>query len=312
MSDIVTVTINPSIDISTAVGRVEPTRKLRCRSVLRDPGGGGINVARVVCRFGADTTAIFPVGGAIGNLLRRLVSERGIRSLTVDIVEETRESFTVLEEASGQQYRFVLPGPSLSESEWRACLDTLAAMPGRPQFVVASGSLAPGVPTDFYGRVAAVAGGLGARCVVDTSGPALAAAVERGVFLLKPNLGELRQLTGAPLADEAEQLAVCRRLVAEHPIEAVALTLAEAGALLVSRAGAWRARAPNVELVSAVGAGDSFLAAMVFALTQGHPLPEAFRHGVAAGTAALLTPGTELSRIEDVRRLLPEIVAEPL
>src|SRR5262245_17082149 len=116
MQTVVTVTPNPAIDISTAVEEVLPIRKLRCARARRDPGGGGINVARVARRFGADVTAIYPAGGSTGTLLQQLVDREGVRSIAISVREEMREDFTVLVEGSGKQYRFVLPGAELSES----------------------------------------------------------------------------------------------------------------------------------------------------------------------------------------------------
>jgi 6-phosphofructokinase 2 len=312
MTDIVTLTINPAVDLATSVARIEPTHKLRCRTVLRDPGGGGINVARVARRLGGDVAAIYPAGPSIGRLLRRLVDEQGITSIAVDIAEETREDFTALDERSGEQYRFVLPGPRLSEAEWRACLDALAKCEPAPHYVVASGSLPPNVPVDFYRQAAQLAAEMNARFVLDTSGPALRPALDCRLFLLKPNLRELRELTQLPLDDRAEQVDACRKLITDYRLELVALTLAEQGALLVTREQAWQARAPKVKLVSAVGAGDSFLGAMVWALSSGLHSPDAFRYGVAAGTAALLTPGTELCHPDDVNRLLADVSVEQL
>lgn len=312
MSDIVTVTMNPAIDVATSVERVEPTRKLRCKAVERDPGGGGVNVARVVRRLGGEVTAIYPVGGSIGRLLRRLIDAQDIASITIDVAEETRESFTVFDESIGDQYRFVLPGPHLGEAEWRGCLEALASVAPRPRFVVASGSLPPGVPEDFYAEVARRATALGAKTALDTSGPALREAVKRGVFLVKPNLGELRTLTDAPLGDERTRIAACRQIITAGGAEIVALTLSHEGSLMVTRDGAWRAAPVPVKIVSTVGAGDSFLGGMIWALADGRPLPEAFRYAAAAGAAALLSSGTELSHAEDIRRLLPEVAVTPV
>ena len=312
MSDIVTVTMNPAIDVATSVDRVEPTRKLRCKAVQRDPGGGGINVARVVRRLGGDVVAIYPEGGSIGRLLTRLVDAQGITSLAITVAEETREDFTAFDESIGDQYRFVLPGPHLSEPEWRRCLAALAALRHKPRFVVASGSLPPGVPDDFYAQLARCAGALGAKTLLDSSGAALQEALKDGVFLIKPNLGELRALTNAPLEDERTRIEACRRIVAAGAAEIVALSLGHEGALMVTQDGAWRAPALPVQIVSAVGAGDSFLGAMVWALASGQSLVEGFRWGVAAGSAALLTPGTELSHADDIRRLLPDVTVTPV
>jgi 6-phosphofructokinase 2 len=307
MALIVTLTPNPAIDISTSVDEVVPVRKLRCEAARRDPGGGGINVARVVQRLGADVTAIYPAGGATGELLRRLVERESVRSVAIPVAEETRESFTVFDEKRGEQFRFVLPGSGLSEAEWRACLDALEAVDPLPPFVVCSGSLPPGVPDDFYARVARCAKARGTKLILDTSGEPLARALQEGVFLAKPNLRELQEHAGMPLADEKSWLAAARRLIDVGRAEIIALTLAHQGALLVTRDSAFRAHTPDVKVVSTVGAGDSFVGGIVWALANGHDTIDAFRWGLAAGTAAVLNSGTELSHASDISRLFDQV-----
>jgi 6-phosphofructokinase 2 len=305
LSDIVTLTINPSVDIFVDVDRVEPTRKLRCSTPKRDPGGGGINVARVAHRLGSNVVAIYPVGGAIGKLLQRLVEREGIESLVTPSHVETRENFTAYEQESGEQYRFVLPGSTLHRTEWEACLDKLVSLPRKPKFVVVSGSVPPGVPEDFFARAVKEAKKLGAQTVVDTSGAALAAVLDEGVTMFKPNLNELADFFGEVLETDAARIAACRKLIVSGRAQAVALTLGEDGALLVTAKRAWKAQALAIEVVSAVGAGDSFVGGMVSALAAGQPIEEAFRVAVAAGSAAVMSPGTELCREAEVNRLLP-------
>ncbi len=312
MIGILTVTMNPSIDISASTDKVVPIRKLRCADVRRDPGGGGINVARVLKRLGGHCRALYPAGGSSGQLLHRLLEDEGIASLPVEIAADTREGFTVRDEATGDQYRFILPGASMCEADWRACLDRVAAIAGPQDYIVASGSLPPGVPDDFYARLAQIAASKGAHVILDTSGPPLAAALEAGVYLVKPNLRELRDLSARPLDRESDWASAADRLIRSGKAEIVALTLGDQGALLVSRSARLRARALAVRIASAVGAGDSFLAAMVWRLSSGGSLPEAFRYGVAAGTAALLTPGTELSRKADTDRLYEDVAVTEL
>lgn len=307
MPDIVTLTINPAIDIFVNVGHVEPTRKMRCSAPKRDPGGGGINVARVAHRLGSDVAAIFPIGGTIGKLLQRLVQREGIDSLVTPSHVETRENFTAYEETSGHQFRFVLPGSALHRAEWEACLDRLASLPSKPKFVVASGSVPPGVPDDFFARVVRHAKALGAETVVDTAGAALKAVLAEGVTLIKPNLMELAELVGSTLDNDQDRITACRTLIAGGRTEAVALTLGEQGALLVTATGAWRAQPMEIEVASTVGAGDSFLGGMVSALAAGKTLEQAFRVAVAAGSAAAMSPGTELCSDVEVLRLLPKV-----
>lgn len=309
MADVVTLTMNPSIDLSVSVPRVLPFHKLRCAEGRRDPGGGGINVARVMKRLGADVSAIYAAGGTLGQLLRQLIDAEAIPASPIPISGETREDFTVLERSTGAQYRFVLPGPHVAEREWRACLDRLAALDSRTRFIVGSGSLPPGVPDDFYGRVAQLAKQDLRKIVVDSSGPALRAAIAAGVYLIKPSLNEFRGLMGGdgPLETQADWIKACRRLVDRGQVEVVALTLGDRGALLVTRDRVLRAPALAIKPVSIVGAGDSFLGAMIGSLAAGHGLETAFRYGVAAGSAALLMPGTELCRQEDVERLIKDV-----
>ncbi|HET9716072.1 MAG TPA: 1-phosphofructokinase family hexose kinase [Pseudolabrys sp.] len=307
MPHIVTVTINPAIDIFVNVARVEPTRKLRCSAPKRDPGGGGINVARVAHRLGSSVSAIYPMGGAIGKLLYRLVEREGIESLVTPSHVETRENFTAYEESTGDQYRFVLPGSRLHPAEWEAVLDKLSGLPGAPQFVVVSGSEPPGVPEDFFARVVRHAKKMGAKSAVDTSGPALKSALNEGVTLIKPNLVELSDLLGASLATDDSRISACRKLISSGMVEIVALTLGEDGALLVTAEKVFRAEPLAITPVSTVGAGDSFLGGLVSALASGKPLAESFRVAVAAASAAVLSPGTELCREEEVSRLLAEV-----
>jgi 6-phosphofructokinase 2 len=305
--DIVTLTINPSIDIFVNVGHVEPTRKMRCSAPKRDPGGGGINVARVAHRLGGNVAAIYPTGGAIGQLLQRLVEREGIVSLVTPSHVETRENLTAYEEESGEQFRFVLPGSRLHESEWEACLAKLAQISPGPKYVVASGSEPPGVPDDFFARVVRQAKAMGAEAIVDTTGAALAAVLKEGVAMIKPNLAELSEFVGASLDNDKDRIAACRKLVTDGRAAAVALTLGDQGALLVTASRIWRAQPMTIDVVSAVGAGDSFLGGMVAALAGGKSMAEAFRVAVAASTAAVMSPGTELSREADVKRLLPQV-----
>lgn len=304
---ILTLTVNPALDVSTSTEQVSSGHKLRCGASRLDPGGGGVNVARVVQRLGGQSLAVFTAGGPTGEAYRRLIEAERMPALAVPIQGSTRQDFTVDETSTGKQFRFVLQGPELLESEWRACLDLVAASMPVDGYVVASGSLPPGVPEDFYARVARLARESGARCVVDASGPALSEALAEGVFLVKPSLRELTAHFGAALEGEQSQVDAACALVAGGAAEHVALTLGESGALLASKSGLIRLSVPDVPVVSTVGAGDSFLGAFVLRLAQGRPLEAAFRAAVAAGSATVMTPATELCHRADVERLEAEL-----
>lgn len=322
MPRIFTLTLNPALDVSTAIDRVEPVHKMRCGQPSRHPGGGGINVARVLHRLGADVTAIYPAGGATGAALTKLLQAEGVPAQVVPIAGETRESFSVHEASTGQDWRFVLPGPTLSEAEVRTCCEALLtavrdaagdAVPTRggppsgDAWVVASGGLPPGVPESCYADLAREVRALGARFVIDTNGPALAQALAAGVDVFKPSLRELRQLSGQLLPDQASQVAASRHLIDQGQARTVALSLGEQGALLVTADGAWRAAALRVPVASTIGAGDSFVAGLVFGLVQGRAPQQAFAQALATSAAALLSHGTSLAEPADVLRLLPEV-----
>ena len=229
MTDILTLTMNPALDVATSTDTVIDTHKLRCSAPQRFPGGGGINVARVAQRLGADCMALYPAGGAHGQHLRQLLEQEQVRSSWVEIGDETRESFSVTETSSGREFRFVLPGPTLTPQEWQACLDRFAAIEPPPRYLVASGSLPPGVPTDFYARLVRLARARGTQVVLDTSGPALAEALNAGVYLVKPSLRELREFSARPLTDEAQWRDAAQRMVASGQAQVVVLSLGEQG-----------------------------------------------------------------------------------
>lgn len=308
MTAIATLTLNPALDLSTATDAVVPTHKLRCAVPRFDPGGGGVNVARVVRTLGGEAVAVFPAGGNTGRMLQSLLDQEGIDSRAVPIAGLTRVSFTVDERRSGAQYRFVLPGPELTTVELQRCLDRLSSLSPSPIYIVASGSLPPGVPSDIYGRVAQMARDAGARLILDTSGEALR-RTGGGVYLVKPNLRELQDLESREIRGEAEQVASARRLITEGLSEVVVLSLGADGALLVTAEGHERYPAIDVPVQSAVGAGDSMVGALTLGLVRGLPLGAAVCFGMAAGAATLMTPGTELCRREDVERLFAQMRA---
>ena len=310
MRPIVTLTLNPAIDSSCQADEVHPIRKIRTSRERYDPGGGGINVARVIRELGGEALAVYCAGGLTGEAFDRMVDAIGLDRRAIRIAGLTRVSHTVFERKSGQEYRFVPEGPPLSAGEWQAALAALD--PLDPDYLVASGSLPQGVPDDFYAQVAEAVRAKGVRLVLDTSGAALRAALAAGVHLIKPSRGELERLLGRPLREPAALEEAARGLVADGGAEIVAVSLGADGALLATGGECFRLRSPPVEPQSAVGAGDSFVAGMTLGLAEGRPLKDAFALAVATGTAAVLTMGTELCRRADVLRLHERIRAEQI
>jgi 6-phosphofructokinase 2 len=307
MKPIVTITMNPSIDESTSINQVVADKKLRCKQPTYEPGGGGINVSRVIKTLGGDTLAMYLAGGPTGQMFQNMLDEIDIVNHPVPIKNLTRMDLMVIEEISGRQYRFGMPGPEVREKEWQQCLADLSALDFKPEYIVASGSLPLGVPDDFYTLVARISHDLGSRLIVDTSGVALCEAIKGGVFLLKPNMNELKSLIGKDLTDESQIEAEVVKLVKSGKSEIIVLSLGAAGALMVSKEGTERVRAPTVPIVSKVGAGDSTVGGIVLGLARGMSIKQAVFFGVAAGSATVMTPGSQLCRREDVERLYNNI-----
>ena len=310
MPSIVTLTMNPALDIATSTARVVPTEKLRCSEPRYDPGGGGINVARAVHMLGGDAVAVFPIGGPSGEMLVGLLECERVPHRTLQVAGITRESLAVFDHHTGQQYRFILPGPVIGPHDQERCLDALTTEVAGAAFLVASGSLPPGVPEDFYNRVGALSRERNLRFALDTSGPALAGA-GKGQFLIKASLRELEELAGTELKTEAQEERAAHAVIAEGRAEMLVLSLGVRGALLATPAETRRFPAiPVTAAAGSVGAGDSMVAGIVLSLARGWGLIEAVKFGLAAGAAALLRPGTELCRTDDTERLYRTIAGK--
>lgn len=301
MPEIVTLTMNPALDVTTFADSVVPTRKLRCEEPFYDAGGGGVNVAKVARVLDASAAAVYPAGGARGKQMSGLLDDDRVAEHIVPIAGETRECFTAIDRSTGLEYRFVTPGPELSSAEQEQCLARLTEVARGAQYVVASGSFPPGVPGTFVRRIAQAVQDAGARFVLDSSGDALA-SIESGVFLVKPSLDELCEWVGRDLPSTGDRVAAARSLVDRGVAEVVVVSLGADGAIMVTAEDAVEVPALEVEVRSAVGAGDSMVAGLVVGLLRGRSLRDALALGIACGTAALLTAGSHVCRRGDIDR----------
>lgn len=299
MGSIITLTVNPAIDKSISVALLVPEKKLKSRNTRLYAGGGGINVARAVKHLGGEALAIYLAGGYNGELLEDFLDRENIQSHKINIKQNTRENLTVLDETTNLQYRFGMEGAVVSDEEWQLCLEYIGRMKD-VEYLVASGSLPAGLPNDFYGRVSAIAKRNNIKVIVDTSGNALKAAANEGVYLLKPNLAELAYLTGKEelSADQIVDAAKC--IIAKGNCKVMIVSLGAAGALLVTENLVKQVAAPIVKRKSTVGAGDSMVAGIVLSLSRGINLLDSLKYGIACGTAATMNPGTELCKLKDV------------
>ncbi len=306
MPEILTITLNPTVDLSTSVDHVRPGPKLRCDSPVADPGGGGINVSRAIRHLGGDSLAFIALGGATGVRLSALLKAEGIRFQEFAITGETRQSIAVTDRASGGQYRFVMPGPDWSAKMVEQALDAIVAATGTGELVVLSGSNPPGVPVDFTARLTARQSGTGAKVITDTSGAALRHLADHpcGLAVLRMDSGEAEDLAGGPLPERRDSAEFARGLVKAGVAETVVIARGSDGSTLVTGDRAIHCSRPITEIVSAVGAGDSFVGAFTLALSRGGDWSEALIRGTAAASAAVLTQATQLCTREDAERLL--------
>ncbi len=290
---ILTLTLNPTVDTAFEANHVVASHKVHTFGETHDPGGGGVNVSRVLHELGADTCAVVLAGGVTGDLLVELLAQSDVPCRAVHCAGTTRISTTVHDHQTGLEYRFVPEGPMVSEAELTAAIAALDSEPG--DWVVISGSLPRGLPAETYARIVEREAARDRHVVLDTSGPALKAALGHGLALIKPSQRELEELCGPCPAGEA-----ALNLVRSGAAERVAVTLGSDGALIATASGVVRLPAIPVEVRGAVGAGDSFLAAMVLALATGSDAGDALLWGLAAGAAAVSRTGTAHPHKEDV------------
>lgn len=310
MRPILTVTLNPALDLAGAVPRVVAGPKLRLGGLSVEPGGGGINVARVIHRLGGAVTALVALGGPTGERIARLLAAEGVATQVIEAPGDTRESLAVTDESDGAQYRFVLPGPQWTPAAEAAALDATVAAAAAGGWVVLSGSQPPGVAEDFPQRLVPALAASGVRLVVDTSGAALDRLLRHPDPSARPSIlrldhREAEALNGGRLAEVGDSLALACGLVGRGVAEMVVMARGADGSVLAAPDLRLHARPPRVEVQSAVGAGDSFTAAFTLALARGADPAEALRQGTAAAAAAVITPATELCRPDDIARILP-------
>lgn len=297
-----TLTLNPAIDKSTTVKSIVPDKKLRCAQPKFEPGGGGVNVSRAIKKLEGTSTAIYLAGGYSGKFYEQLLAREDIESCVITTEGHTRENMIVVDELANLQYRFGMPGPMVNENEWKKCIEILERSVGI-KFIVASGSLPEGVPVDFFARLAACAKKINAKLILDTSGDPLKQAVDDGVFMIKPNLGELSSLSGVEELHEEDAIKAAKEIINQGGCEVMVISQGQSGAMLITKNEVLHSPAPTVKKKSTVGAGDSMVAGMVLAMSKDWPWIDVLKYGIATGTATTMNTGTELCKKEDVERL---------
>lgn len=304
-----TITINPSIDQHMLIDKLVKDDAIRVHEIKRYPGGKGINVSRAIKELGGETIAFTVAGGCAGYMLKSLLSEQTIPFEAVDVLEETRINVIITDRSDRTQTRLHASGPFATLDLTDQLFSRVSGYDPLPEWWVLGGSLPPGAPADFYARFIQFFKDSGAKCLLDADTEALKLGIEAKPYLIKPNEYEMSRLAGRDLTSETSIIEAARKII-DHGVEVVVVTLGRKGALVVTKDLIFRAKSPDVEVKSKVGAGDSFLAGCVLALSKGQTIQEAVRLGMAAGTAAVMNEGTALCRREDVERLVNQITIE--
>lgn len=301
--DILTITLSPAIDKSTFVNEIVPDNKLRCDIPKYEPGGGGINVARVIKRLDGDVNALYFAGGPTGELMKELLDAEGVKQTVIKTDSWTRENFIVVDKHTGQQYRFGMPGAVITKEEASKLLGLLHSMKDFPKYVVASGSIPTGLAEGFYSELAKIVKDKGARLILDTSSAALKEGVKVGAYLIKPNLTELAELAGLEHVSALEQEDVAKAIIGTGACEIIVISMGPQGAMYATKDEIRYLPAPSIKRKSTVGAGDSMVAGMVHYLSHGKSILETVMYGIASGTAATMNSGSELCHPKDIEKL---------
>jgi 6-phosphofructokinase 2 len=303
MKSIITLTMNPTVDQSSTTPIFTNEKKLRCSNVRYDPGGGGINVTRAINRLGGKSKAFYPAGGQIGNLLEELLKREKIDQVRFIIKESTRLNIHIIEESSDKQYRFNMPGGPMQEHEWQHILTSIREFIPLPDYIVASGSLPPNVPTEFYRTIAALSKEIGCKFILDTANEPLKKALDEGVYLIKPNLYEFQQLIGVSVQNEAKIIHEAQEIIQSNKCKYLIISLGKDGIFFITKDNFKHITSPLIPIKSRVGAGDCMVGGITLMLAKEKSIEEAMRYGVSAGAAAVMTSGTELCRLEDTERI---------
>jgi len=308
---IITLTLNPAVDQTVWVPRLEVGAVNRARQAHLDPAGKGVNVSRMVHRLGWPTIAFGFLAGEVGEIVRQALSAEGVAQQFIPIAGQTRVNVTAVDDSTGTATSIFCPGPAVEPDHLQQLDSVLQFWLQAGRVLVLAGSLPPGIPEDAYARYVRLAHGQGIRTILDASGEHLRLGVEARPYAIKPNIAEAEELLGRRLPDLEAVVAGARELAARG-IAVVVISMGAQGAVCVEGGRAWRALPPVVKRQSTVGSGDSFVAGLAVALARSEGVEAGLRLGTAAGAATAATPGTELGSAEAVQALLPQVRVERL
>ena len=302
---IFTITMNPCLDRFLYVDDLIEDDTVRVKEVREYPAGKGIDAARVIKELGGTSVAIALLGGCIGRKIEEMLDKEGVIYTAVRVDVETRTN--VIIQKGIHQYRLSLPGQPVAREKLEVVREILQALVREGDYVIISGSLPSGVGPEYYAGLVFMLKNWGAVVYLDTDGENLKNGILGEPYAIKPNLHELKRLLGKDVKIGTGLVEDAMEIIERYNVEEILLTLGKEGSYLITKDEKYMAKVPDVPVISAVGAGDSFLAAYVLKRSEGLDRKEAFRWGNAAGTASVMTPGTELCKKEDVVKLLDKI-----
>lgn len=297
---VLTVTLNPSIDIGTEADEVITDQKTRCASPFFDPGGGGINVSRVLNRLGIYSDALFTSGGYTGNLLKEMMKEEDIPAIPIESPDKTRQNIAIIDNSIGKQYRFVLPGLVSDLNIWESALQKIDELADQYDYIIASGSLPDGIPESAYSEIATIAKKHNSAFILDTSGSSLIKGIAQGAEFIKPNqeeFQEMKQIFGAATDSE-----LCE-LLFKKGVKNIVHTLGKEKTLLITPESETSFTPPKIKLRSTIGAGDSFIGGMVAGLIKGYTKQQSVGYGISAAASTLQSEGTDLCDAAEVEEI---------
>ncbi|WP_242084906.1 1-phosphofructokinase family hexose kinase [Aestuariivivens sediminis] len=302
--NITSLTLNPALDKNAEVDGLVPSSKLICHSISQQPGGGGINVSRLLTRLGLDSYCVYPSGGDTGAYLTALLKEEGLRPNPIAIKDWIRENLAVLDTKTNLQYRFGMPGNKLSEDELELIKNTISEHLNKGDFLILSGSLASNLPHNTYSVLIQYFSKKQPKIIIDTSGASLIRALEHPVYLIKPNQRELAQLAGKEFLSNIEQENFAKELINIGKAKYVAVSLGVKGAFLACKEGLFYQSTPSVQVKSTIGAGDSMVAGLIYGINKSYEPKEILKMGVACGVATIMSKGTHLATLENIEMVL--------
>jgi 1-phosphofructokinase family hexose kinase len=302
---ILTVTLNPAVDVSLTTDHFVYDDRTYITSETFQPGGKGVNAARVLAAYGADVEAVAPYGGEMGDRFVTLVAEAGLPVALVEITGRTRRNLAI-SDSQGLTLKLDQPGDPLSDADFKKIQQVVCEKLTRAAWLTLNGSLAPGVPADYYARMVRVARERGVSTMVDTSGEPLDKALAAKPSLAKPNRPEAERLLDRSLLTERDFAEAAEEIRALGPERAI-LSLGAQGAVAAYEDGLLRAVTPIISGGSPIGAGDVLGATCVWQLSQGQPFADAFVWGVAAATVAASKPGLDAGTLDEVLEMRDRI-----